>query len=51
MHKKLLYSPKLKQGDLVRLVSPASYLPQSDIAVNADVLASWGFDAIREHMS
>jgi len=42
MHKKLLYSPKLKQGDLVRLVSPASYPPQIDIAVNSDVLASWG---------
>jgi len=38
----LLRSPRLQQGDLVRLVSPASYPPQSDIAVNTNILESWG---------
>lgn len=42
MNKRLLHSPRLQQGDLVRLVSPASYPPQSDIAVNANILESWG---------
>lgn len=38
----LLRSPKLQPGDLVRLVSPASYPPESDIGINIKVLESWG---------
>ncbi|MBX2839621.1 MAG: LD-carboxypeptidase [Gammaproteobacteria bacterium] len=42
MNTSLIHSPRLKEGDLVRLVSPASYSPESDIAVNSGVLESWG---------
>jgi len=42
MKKELLLSPRLQQGDLVRLVSPASYPPHSDIGVNIRILESWG---------
>ncbi len=38
----LRHSPKLQQGDLVRLVSPASYPPKSAIVENMKVLESWG---------
>lgn len=39
---KLLYSPKLCQGDLVRLVSPASYPRAEDIESYKKTLESWG---------
>lgn len=42
MNTGLLQAPRLQQGDLVRLVSPASYPAQSDIAVNIAILESWG---------
>jgi len=42
MNSGLLLSPKLQQGDLVRLVSPASYPRQSDIVENINILESWG---------
>lgn len=42
MNSGLLHSPKLQPGDLVRLVSPASYPPKSDIAVNINILERWG---------
>lgn len=42
MNISLLRSPRLQQGDLVRLVSPASYPPKSDIDVNIKILESWG---------
>lgn len=42
MNTKLLRSPTLQPGDLVRLVSPASYPPEPDISVNIKVLESWG---------
>ncbi|MBX2840068.1 MAG: LD-carboxypeptidase [Gammaproteobacteria bacterium] len=38
----LLHSPKLKKGDLVRLVSPASYPDQSGIDEYISALKSWG---------
>jgi len=38
----LLRSPKLQEGDLVRLVSPASYPPKSDISTTINLLESWG---------
>ena len=38
----LLRSPKLQEGDLVRLVSPASSPPNSDISASANLLDSWG---------
>ena len=40
--KPLLQSPKLQEGDLVRLVSPASYPNQSDIDTYIKTLESWG---------
>jgi len=42
MNTGLLRSPRLKKGDLVRLVSPASYPPESDIEVNKKILEDWG---------
>jgi len=42
MKTELLRSPKLQAGDLVRLVSPASYPIESDIDDYKAVLASWG---------
>ena len=38
----LLCSPTLSPGDLVRLISPASFPPESDLATNIAVLESWG---------
>ena len=42
MNSGLLRSPKLQPGDLVRLVSPASYPLLSDIEANISVLEAWG---------
>ena len=42
MKNELLLSPKLKSGDLVRLVSPASYPSQSYVNETIEVLKSWG---------
>ena len=42
MEYKLLRCQKLKKGDLVRLVSPASYPVKSDIGYHVDLLESWG---------
>jgi len=42
MNTALLHSPQLQKGDLVRLISPASYPPETDIAVNIDILENWG---------
>lgn len=39
---KLLYSQKLCKGDLVRLVSPASFPPAEDIVSLKKTLESWG---------
>jgi muramoyltetrapeptide carboxypeptidase len=35
-------SPKLVAGDLVRLVSPASYPPAADVGMHQKILQSWG---------
>lgn len=42
MTSSLLRSPMLRKGDLVRLVSPASYPTQDLIDQNIDTLQSWG---------
>jgi len=42
MKSELLDLPKIKKGDLVRLVSPASFPTQSDIDKQIHVLESWG---------
>ena len=42
MNESLLRSPKLRKGDLVRLVSPASYPTQDLIEQNIETLQSWG---------
>jgi len=42
MKHELLRSRKLEEGDLVRLVSPASYPPASDIDYLVSLLGSWG---------
>jgi len=42
MTSRLLRSPKLREGDLVRLVSPASYPEQDHIDQNVKTLQSWG---------
>lgn len=42
MNESVQQSPKLQPGDLVRLVSPASYPSKSDVLQTATVLESWG---------
>jgi len=42
MNTDVLRSPKLKNGDLVRLVSPASYPDDSDVDAYVRTLESWG---------
>lgn len=42
MNTDLVRSSRLQKGDLVRLVSPASYPPESDIEVNIKILEDWG---------
>lgn len=42
MSTELLDLPKLNKGDLVRLVSPASYPDQTSINEYVGVLESWG---------
>lgn len=42
MKDELICSPKLRTGDLVRLVSPASYPSKSDVDETIAVVESWG---------
>lgn len=42
MKENLLRSPKLQEGDLVRLVSPASYPQQTAVNEYIKILESWG---------
>ncbi len=51
MTTKLLLCPKLNHGDLVRLVSPASYPEQAGVDLYVDILHSWGLRCdIGEHV-
>jgi muramoyltetrapeptide carboxypeptidase len=42
MNDDMLHAPRLKPGDLVRLVSPASYPQQSDVDRQIKTVESWG---------
>ena len=42
MTERLLRSPRLREGDLVRLVSPASYPDQAGVDECVEALESWG---------